>query len=145
MIRSQCVKSAIGDSLPICVCVGEEGSSTAKLICEIAQPQVAATVASHGQQRHTRSLLPLQIRCSSVQPKAMSTWLSNIAESHRVQLAVTAVVSGALVGSAIVGLQTAKKQYKVSDLKDSIPSLKEEHEVGKVHLPSIVKSKSWTK
>ncbi|PSK51729.1 tRNA threonylcarbamoyladenosine dehydratase [Elsinoe australis] len=63
----------------------------------------------------------------------MSTWLSNIAESHRVQLAVTAVVSGALVGSAILGLQTAKRQYKVSDLKDSIPSLKEEHEVGKIN------------
>lgn len=67
----------------------------------------------------------------------MSTWLSNIAESHRVQLVVTAVVSGALVGSAILGLQTAKKQYKVSDLKDSIPSLKEEHEVGKVRSTSI--------
>ncbi|KAG8627088.1 hypothetical protein KVT40_004571 [Elsinoe batatas] len=63
----------------------------------------------------------------------MSNWLTNIAESHRVQLAVTAVVSGAVVASAIFGLQTAKKQYRVSDLKESIPDLKDEQNVGQIN------------
>ncbi|KAF4554267.1 tRNA threonylcarbamoyladenosine dehydratase-like protein [Elsinoe fawcettii] len=63
----------------------------------------------------------------------MSSWLTNIAESHRVQLAVTAVVSGAVVASAILGLQTAKKQYRVSDLKESIPDLRDEDDAGQIN------------
>lgn len=62
----------------------------------------------------------------------MSTWVTQVSSSHKIQLVATAVLSGVLVGAAILGLQTAKRQYKINDLKDSIPSLREEHDVVKV-------------
>ncbi|KAI5356792.1 Putative THIF-type NAD/FAD binding, ubiquitin-activating enzyme, ThiF/MoeB/HesA family [Septoria linicola] len=63
----------------------------------------------------------------------MSSWLSDIAGSHRVQLGVTAVLSGALAASAVIGLQEAKRRYDVHDLKDTIPDLKSPHEVGRIN------------
>ena len=63
---------------------------------------------------------------------AMASWLPDAFSSHKVQLAVTAVASGVVVGGAIIGLQNAKRLYRVQDLKDSIPSLHDEKHVGKV-------------
>ena len=62
----------------------------------------------------------------------MTTWLSDALQTHKLQLAATAVVSGALVAGAILGLQTAKREYKVYDLKETIPELNEPHDVEKV-------------
>lgn len=62
----------------------------------------------------------------------MSSWLTDVAGSHRVQLGVTAVLSGVLAASAVIGLQEAKRRYDVHDLKDTIPDLKSPHQVGRV-------------
>lgn len=59
-------------------------------------------------------------------PFSMSSWLSDITSSlasHRLHLALTAVVSGAFAASAVIGLQEAKRRYAVYDLKHSIPDL----------------------
>lgn len=60
---------------------------------------------------------------------AMSSW---IPESHRLQLAVTALASGCLAASAVIGLQNAKRWYSIHDLKGSIPDLASKHDVEKV-------------
>lgn len=60
------------------------------------------------------------------------SWLSDIASSHRLQLGLTAVASGFLAASAVVGLQEARKWYNERDLKDSIPGLNQPHDVEKV-------------
>ncbi|KAK5012841.1 hypothetical protein LTR39_003951 [Cryomyces antarcticus] len=57
----------------------------------------------------------------------MSSFIARATSSHRAQLATTAVVSGVLVAAAILGLQTAKKRYRVQDLKASIPDVDEDH------------------
>lgn len=62
----------------------------------------------------------------------MSSWLTDIASSHKLQLGVTAVVSGCLAASAVIGLQQAKRRYDVYDLKDSIPDLDSPHDVERV-------------
>ncbi|EGP88741.1 uncharacterized protein MYCGRDRAFT_69654 [Zymoseptoria tritici IPO323] len=63
----------------------------------------------------------------------MSSWLSNVASSHKVQLGVTAVVSGCIAAVAVIGLQKARKEYNVHDLKGSIPDLDEPHDVEKIN------------
>jgi len=60
---------------------------------------------------------------------AMSSWLP---ESHRLQLAVTALASGCIAASAVIGLQNAKRWYSIHDLKGSIPDLASKHDVEKV-------------
>jgi hypothetical protein len=55
-----------------------------------------------------------------------------VRSSHNLQLAATAVASGLLVGSAILGLQKAKQEYRVSDLKSSIPDLDKDENVVQV-------------
>ncbi|PSN73931.1 hypothetical protein BS50DRAFT_4045 [Corynespora cassiicola Philippines] len=62
----------------------------------------------------------------------MPTWISRATESHKAQLITTAVVSGAVVGSAILGLQKARRMYRVADLKASIPELSEGHQAQKL-------------
>lgn len=59
----------------------------------------------------------------------MSSWLP---DSHKLQLGLTAVASGALAATAVVGLQNAKKWYSVHDLKGSIPDADSKHDVEKV-------------
>ncbi len=51
------------------------------------------------------------------------SWLSEIASSHRLQLGVTAIASGFLAASAVIGLQEARKWYDERDLMTSIPGL----------------------
>ena len=62
----------------------------------------------------------------------MSSWLSEIASSHRLQLGVTAIASGCLAASAVIGLQEARKWYNERELKDSIPGLDQPHDVERV-------------
>ncbi|KAK6432884.1 hypothetical protein LTR95_010945 [Oleoguttula sp. CCFEE 5521] len=59
----------------------------------------------------------------------MSQWLSDIASSHRLQLGLTALVSGGLAITAVIGLQNARRWYDVHDLKDSIPDLDSKHDI----------------
>lgn len=62
----------------------------------------------------------------------MSNWLESIKTSQKLQLAATAVVSGFVVGGAILGLQQAKRRYRVESLKESIPDLQHERNIGRV-------------
>ena len=62
----------------------------------------------------------------------MSSWLPGLASSHRLQLGVTAVISGCLAASAVIGLQEARRWYNEHDLKESIPDLDQPHDVEKV-------------
>lgn len=64
------------------------------------------------------------------------SWSSSIADisgSHRVQLALTAVLSACLAASAVVGLQNARRLYDIHDLKDSIPGLDQPHDIEKIN------------
>lgn len=58
--------------------------------------------------------------------------MSWLPESHKLHLALTAVVSGAIAASAVIGLQNAKRWYTIHDLKGSIPDLNTKHDVEKV-------------
>lgn len=60
----------------------------------------------------------------------MATWFSR----ERIQLAATAVVSGAVVAGAILGYQHVRRVERVEDLKRSVPELGDGHEVDKVGL-----------
>lgn len=69
----------------------------------------------------------------------MSLWLERVSASHRVQLAVTAILSGTLVGAAVIGLQEAKRRYNIQDLKESVPATAQEYaadQVAACHLPT---------
>ncbi|KAL5443579.1 hypothetical protein PMIN07_001139 [Paraphaeosphaeria minitans] len=62
----------------------------------------------------------------------MSSWISRATENHRAQLVTTAVVSGVVVGSAILGFQKARRMYKVENLKASIPDIDGEHHASRL-------------
>lgn len=62
----------------------------------------------------------------------MSSWISRATENRNAQLVTTAVVSGVVVGSAILGFQKARRMYKVADLKASIPDIDDEHHATRV-------------
>ena len=64
----------------------------------------------------------------------MSAWLSDIASSHRLQLAVTAAACIGIGATAVLGLQNAKRWYTIHDLKESIPGVEEQHDVTKVEI-----------
>ncbi|KAF1917240.1 hypothetical protein BDU57DRAFT_158527 [Ampelomyces quisqualis] len=55
------------------------------------------------------------------------SWISRATESRNAQLITTAVVSGAVVASTIIGFQQARRLYRVADLKASIPDVSDEH------------------
>ncbi|KAH7408474.1 hypothetical protein DE146DRAFT_375738 [Phaeosphaeria sp. MPI-PUGE-AT-0046c] len=57
----------------------------------------------------------------------MSSWISRATESRNAQLITTAVISGAVVASTILGFQQARRLYRVADLKASIPEIDDEH------------------
>ncbi|KAL1303884.1 hypothetical protein AAFC00_000338 [Neodothiora populina] len=63
----------------------------------------------------------------------MSTWVEQVSSSHRLQLATTAVVSGLLVGGAIIGYQNTSRRHRVHELKDSIPDPKQKHDIFKIN------------
>jgi hypothetical protein len=51
----------------------------------------------------------------------MSSWFSRFSDSHRFQLGVTAVVSGAVSVSALIAYQQLRRIKRVQDIKDAIP------------------------
>ncbi|KAK6336227.1 hypothetical protein TWF696_001790 [Orbilia brochopaga] len=56
---------------------------------------------------------------------SVSASLSNLAQSHRAQLAATALVSGIVVGGTILGYQSTKRKARAQILKDSISNVSE--------------------
>ena len=60
-------------------------------------------------------------------PETMASWLDRQFASHRVQLAATAVLSGAAVAATIYGAQAIRRKERVEELKASIPELDEKH------------------
>jgi hypothetical protein len=61
----------------------------------------------------------------------MSAWLPDLA-NHRLQLGITAVVSGCIAVTAVLSLQEARKWYNEHELKESIPDLDQPHDVERV-------------
>jgi len=68
----------------------------------------------------------------------MSSGLSRLTASHNAQLITTAVVSGVVVGTAILGFQQARRMLKVENVKASIPDINEDHQATKVFQRSFV-------
>ena len=66
--------------------------------------------------------------------ETMSSWLERQASSHHMQLAVTAVLSGAAVAGLIYGTQAIRRKAAVDELKASIPDLDESHHADLVKL-----------
>lgn len=62
----------------------------------------------------------------------MSSWLERQLSSHHVQLAATALISGATVAGLIYGGQAIRRKVAVEELKASIPSLDAEHQAQRV-------------
>lgn len=84
-------------------------------------------------QRHTER----EKRAEKDERESMSAWLQRQASSHGVQLAATAVLSGAAVAGAIYGYQNLRRAEAVEELKASIPELDEKHRATKVCLSSF--------
>lgn len=62
-----------------------------------------------------------------------SSFLSQATSNTKVQFATTAIVSGAVVASAILGYQQLQRNERINKLKDSIPSLEADRDaLGKV-------------
>lgn len=53
----------------------------------------------------------------------MSQFVSDLISSPRFQLAATAIASGATVAGLILGYQAFEQEERLSELKNSIPSL----------------------
>jgi len=64
--------------------------------------------------------------------------MANLLNHPKAQLAATALISGAVVASAIFGYQAVRRQEKVEDLKSSIPQLGEGHIADEVGLFSFL-------
>lgn len=62
----------------------------------------------------------------------MSSWITRATESRNAQLITTAVVSGALVASTILGFQQARRMYRVAEVKASIPDIDDKHQAQRV-------------
>lgn len=62
----------------------------------------------------------------------MSSWISRSSYSHNSQLAVTAVASGALAASLVLGYQAARRKNKVESVKAHIPEPGQDHPTTRV-------------
>jgi hypothetical protein len=58
----------------------------------------------------------------------MASFLDRAGTNSRVQLAATAIVSGAVVAGAILGYQQLRQEERVYNLKNSIPFPEDEGE-----------------
>jgi tRNA threonylcarbamoyladenosine dehydratase len=65
--------------------------------------------------------------------KMSSFFSSDIFSNPRFQLFATAVFSGATVASLILGYQALEREERLSELKKSIPSLDDEHEIQRLN------------
>ncbi|KAK3044302.1 hypothetical protein LTS18_001654, partial [Coniosporium uncinatum] len=52
----------------------------------------------------------------------MSSWLERATSSHKLQLTATAIISGVLAASAVIGYQKAWREYKINEIRSEIPS-----------------------
>lgn len=59
----------------------------------------------------------------------MSRLVSDLVSSPRFQLAATAIASGATVAALILGYQAFEERERLSELKNSIPSLDDDIKV----------------
>ena len=59
----------------------------------------------------------------------MSQFVSDLVSNPRFQLAATAIASGATVAALILGYQAFEQEERLSELKNSIPSLKDDVKV----------------
>lgn len=58
------------------------------------------------------------------------SFASDLISSPRFQLVATAIASGATVAALILGYQAFEQEERLSELKNSIPSLKDDVKVG---------------
>lgn len=98
------------------------------------QPQQAApqSLRLRGSCQYQNRVLHTNILLTPLWYRDMSSWMSDIASSHKLQLAVTAAASVGLTVSAVLGLQQARRWYNVNDLKHSIPDLDSKHDIKRV-------------
>lgn len=75
-----------------------------------------------------------QRRHTDQQPhrESMSSWFERHISSHQVQLAATALLSGATVAGLIYGGQAIRRRVAVEQLKASIPPIDDEHQAQRV-------------
>jgi tRNA threonylcarbamoyladenosine dehydratase len=57
----------------------------------------------------------------------MESWFSRVTNSHKVQLTVTAIISGGIGISVILGYQRLRRRQLIEDVKSSIPDISQEH------------------
>ena len=70
----------------------------------------------------------------------MSSWITRATANHKAQLITTAVVSGVVVGGAILGFQKARRLYRVETLKESTPDIGEEHHATRVSSRRLIET-----
>ena len=68
--------------------------------------------------------------------KIMTSQMFDRFSDHRFQLIATAILSGAAAASLLLGYQSLQREERLSQLKNSIPSLTEDHDVQKVSTSS---------
>lgn len=59
----------------------------------------------------------------------MASFLERTTVNSKVQLAATAIASGAVVAGTILGYQRLQRKERINQLKESIPSLPDEEKV----------------
>ncbi|KAL2868490.1 tRNA threonylcarbamoyladenosine dehydratase [Aspergillus lucknowensis] len=76
----------------------------------------------------------------------MASWIQRQSNSHQAQLAVTAVLSGVVAASAILGLQKFRRREAVKKLKESIPEVDEKHRAESLNeYGAAARTPGWTK
>ena len=84
--------------------------------------------SSKPRSQHTTARSPSITSTKEPRPQeTMSSWLERQSSNHHVQLAATAILSGAVVAGAIFGTQAIRRKEAVEELKASIPELSDDH------------------
>ena len=87
---------------------------------------------ARGEQEEEREEVEGQGQGQRKGKEGMMAWMQRISGSKEFQFGATALVSGAVVASAILGYQHVRRQERVEDLKSSIPALGQGHQADKV-------------
>ena len=74
----------------------------------------------------------------------MSTWIERQASSHHVQLAATAIFSGAAIAGLIYGSQAIRRKAVIDELKASIPDIDDSHHADLVGQNKFLRLKAIT-
>ncbi|KAL4941033.1 hypothetical protein BDV06DRAFT_195324 [Aspergillus oleicola] len=75
----------------------------------------------------------------------MASWIQRQSHSHQTQLAATAVLSGAAVAGAILGLQKFRRREAVKRLKASIPEINDKHHAENLNEFGAAENPYWSK